>query len=271
MKMRTNIFAAAMLVSLAAFGGNSNVPETEGSGDITLRSYSCERICVDEAKDIGIDIDSYNNPNGSQYYSLYTWRIMMPVSICGNDITALRAALEELGGVKIEDGKCAPQELPEGTLSTNLPASNEYNYTSSVDVTVCVASENLVVWRNVFYSYMLGAAHGMNGKRYLTYYVPENTIVTLDKMFVDGYADRVAADLCSIVADTDEYRDMVWDVNAVYVPKDFYVHDRAIVFVYQPYDIGPYALGVIEIPYYPDEDILTPFGRKVLSVPNYGY
>lgn len=263
MKMRTKIFAAAMLVSLAACGSNSNAPEAEGRGDITLCSYSYTRICEDKSNDFDI-------ANGSQY-TLDARRIMMPVSIGGNDITALRAALEELGGVKIEGGKCVPQILPEGTHPTSLPTSTKYMGSSSVDVTVCHASENLVVWRNEFYAYFAGAAHGMNGKRYLTYYVPENTIVTLDKVFVGGYADRVASDLRRIVADTDEYRNMVFDVNAVYVPGDFYVHDRSIVFVYQPYDIGPYAAGVIEMPYYPDPDMLTPFGRKVLSVPNYGY
>lgn len=263
MKMRTKIFAAAMLVSLAACGSNSNAPEAEGRGDITLRSYSYTRICEDKSNDFDI-------ANGSQY-TLDARRIMMPVSIGGNDITALRAALEELGGVKIEGGKCVPQILPEGTHATNLPTSTKYMGSSSVDVTVSLASENLVVWRNEFYAYFAGAAHGMNGKRYLTYYVPENTIVTLDKVFVGGYADRVASDLRRIVADTDEYRNMVFDVNAIYVPKDFYVQDRALVFVYQPYDIGPYAAGVIELPYYPDPDMLTPFGRKVLSVPNYGY
>lgn len=206
-----------MLVSLAACGSNSNAPEAEGRGDITLRSYSYTRICEDKSNDFDI-------ANGSQY-TLDARRIMMPVSIGGNDVTALRAALEELGGVKIEGGKCVPQILPEGTHATNLPTSTKYMGSSSVDVTVSLASENLVVWRNEFYAYFAGAAHGMNGKRYLTYYVPENTIVTLDKLFVKGYADRVASDLRRIVADTDEYRNMVFDVNAIYVPKDFYVQE----------------------------------------------
>lgn len=261
MKMRTNILAAAMLVSLAAFGDNSNAIEAEGSGDIILCSYECAHICEDKETNFG-----YSN-NG---YALYNWNIMMPVKIYGNDITALRAALEELGGVKIEDGKCVPQMLPEGIHLTNLPTSTEYWYTSSVDVSVCQASKNLVVWRNEYYFYYDTSSHDVSGKRYLTYYVPDNTIVTLDKVFVEGYADRVASDLRSI-ADTDEYRNMFFDVNAIDIPKDFYVQGRELVFVYQRMDISQCQAGVVELPYCPDEDMLTPFGRKVLSVPNYGY
>lgn len=49
------------------------------------------------------------------------------------------------------------------------------------------------------------------------------------------------------------------------------IADNDIYFVYQPYDIAPYARGVVEIPVgiYELVDALSPLGRKALGASKY--
>jgi len=55
------------------------------------------------------------------------------------------------------------------------------------------------------------------------------------------------------------------DINSV---STFRITPKQVVFVYQPYDIAPYYMGVIEIPVniYDLYEALTPFGHKVFGI-----
>jgi hypothetical protein len=189
--------------------------------------------------------------------------LVMPVSIFGKDISALRDsilvnALDSVGEdihyiIQRSIRRSAEEngfELKEDTKKMPIFERDGYSVTTgsiialdSDILTYCISSS----------IYNPGAAHGITTAKYLTYYIPDSKILTLSDVFTpEGLKElpeqiqKQAEDNISAIGPTE--------IEGLPVGNNFYIsHDREIVFVYQPYEVASFAQGEIKVSFYPYE------------------
>jgi hypothetical protein len=189
--------------------------------------------------------------------------LVMPVSIYGKDITALRDsilvnALDSVGkdihdiiARKIRQS-AEENGYPVAVDDKKTPIFERDGYSVTIGSIIALNSDILTycISSNV---YSPGAAHGYTSAKYLTYYIPEAKILTLGDIFTpDGLKElpseiqKQAEENISVIGPTE-----IEDLPA---GNNFYIsHDGEIVFVYQPYEVASFAQGEIKVAFYPYE------------------
>ena len=98
---------------------------------------------------------------------------------------------------------------------------------------------------------------GAHGNRYLliqNYDLQTGDAVSEQDLFIDDYYEQLKTLLLeALIAQTDEaetkkdLRRLGYSVADVVPNENFYVTDEGITYVYNPYEIAPYAIGCIQI------------------------
>ena len=98
---------------------------------------------------------------------------------------------------------------------------------------------------------------GAHGNRYLliqNYDLQTGDAVSEQDLFIDDYYESLKTLLLeALIAQTDEaetrkdLRRLGYSVADVVPNENFYVTDEGITYVYNPYEIAPYAMGCIQI------------------------
>jgi len=100
------------------------------------------------------------------------------------------------------------------------------------------------------YSSFRGGAHGMYTITYLVFNPQTGALVTEDDLFQEGYKDPVSAlmreSLSATMADDKEALESIM-LDKVVPNGNFCPDDKGISWMFQPYDIAPYALGGISV------------------------
>lgn len=221
---------------------------------------------------------------GDSVYALATYSIMWPEKVGANDISALHdsiiaLAFNQYGGVEFRDAavkwaSCNMSNADSDTLFASVPvpladavAASRQNFASSVGTVASLRPDMMVmdITNSYYYS---GAAHGMYMRSYINYSIPCNQILTADNIFLPESHD----DVLQAINNTAR-RDFEGQLYVDSIPgySTIRIADNDIYFVYQPYDIAPYARGVVEIPVgiYELVDALSPLGRKALGASKY--
>lgn len=105
----------------------------------------------------------------------------------------------------------------------------------------------IVVYRNAYYEYS-GGAHGMWGSWHLNYDLNQNKLLSLQDLFktnTDKPLLTLIKNKIKRVYQTNNLQSV--DFDAIFIPDNFQVTYGGIIFHYNPYDIGPFALGSPEI------------------------
>lgn len=102
-----------------------------------------------------------------------------------------------------------------------------------------------------------GGAHGMNTTSCYVYDVYENQEIGINSIFKEEFLPNVLSLIKEELAlnkDADSF-----DMNYVNVTENFFVDEEGIHWIYNPYEIAPYAIGAIEVtlPYSKIENYLT--------------
>lgn len=90
-----------------------------------------------------------------------------------------------------------------------------------------------------------GGAHGLGVKSCYVYDFYENVEITLNNIF----KDEAIPEILSLIKQELSHRDYAESISMddVNVTENFYVDKDGISWVYNPYEIAPYALGEIEV------------------------
>lgn len=98
-----------------------------------------------------------------------------------------------------------------------------------------------------------GGAHGINTRIFLSFDINTGNSLNEEDIFKEGYE----TDLTPILIDCliEQYDDMHsvadlqerYDVNAIQPNNNFYISADGITYIFNPYEIAPYALGETEI------------------------
>ena len=102
--------------------------------------------------------------------------------------------------------------------------------------------------------YYEGGAHGMNQRIVMNFDNATGRLLTLDDVFVPGYQQQLSERLLQALMEKAEAKDVadLKDMGYLYATdmfasENFALGDDAITFVYNPYEIAPYAAGLIEL------------------------
>ena len=114
------------------------------------------------------------------------------------------------------------------------------------------ASDTLATYVITRSSYT-GGAHGIYGIEYHTYSLKSGLEITTGDLFTESQAERLDEVIRKKICETyhvttdDELSDLGFFPEYIGATENFLIDDRGITFFYNPYEIGCYALGGIEV------------------------
>lgn len=102
--------------------------------------------------------------------------------------------------------------------------------------------------------YYEGGAHGINQRLAMNFDNATGQLLMLDDVFVPGYQHKLCELLLEALTDKVEAKDTD-ELKAkgylcamdMFAPENFELGDDAVIFIYNPYEIAPYAEGIIEL------------------------
>lgn len=102
--------------------------------------------------------------------------------------------------------------------------------------------------------YFEGGAHGVNQKLAMNFDTNTGQLLTLNDLLVPGYEKRLNDLLLKALmektkaANTEQLNEMGYLVaTEIYAPENYIVGKDSITFIYNPYEIAPYAMGKTEL------------------------
>lgn len=148
-----------------------------------------------------------------------------------------------------------PDEL--ATMKSELSLENKIFYSDSLVLSI----------QKDLYTYSAGAAHGLHGTGYYNIDLQGKGILSEGDLFVDGYVPELTKIIQSHLLKTygKQTAQELEESEGIYVsdltPNDnFAIGAKGLTYCYNPYEIAPYAMGIIEIfiPYEALTNILRP-------------
>ncbi len=99
-----------------------------------------------------------------------------------------------------------------------------------------------------------GGAHGVSNRYFYNYDLQTGALISEDDIFVEGYENALANILRqNLVAQNpetqvlDDLYQTEYDVDKIVPNDNFYFTEEGIIYVFNPYEIAPYAYGETEI------------------------
>ncbi len=150
--------------------------------------------------------------------------------------------------------------------------SDSMTYFNKVTVTM-MEIDRVMATYNVSSAMYLGGAHPTSSSRPFTYDFSQGKVVGLDNMFMSGVTvdsimpvikEALARQLSVPVSGLEGAGIFV---NQLTFPGKPYIADNTLYFHYDPYEIGPYSLGPVDVAVYPYEidRFITPAVRRLFD------
>lgn len=157
-------------------------------------------------------------------------------------------------------------KIVEDTRAADADVAQAFDIVSGFIVNL---SSEMLVYCVRYETYHAGAAHGLTVRRYINYLLEgEGKVLTMRGLFTPEGMKKLPE---RIAQQAQAISDQIGSTSVSALPADnnFYISSEGeIVFSYQPYEIGSYAQGTIDIPFYPYElvDYMTPEGIAVFHL-----
>lgn len=215
--------------------------------------------------------------HGKPIYSVISYSLVYPEEIAGNDIRELQDSIlsnvfgrhgTSLGNAA-DDFIKSPPGIEESTTKEvkhiEFKTFNGNIFSSSGYVTSL--TPDLLVYRADYYQYNYHAAHGMYGSTFINYHIPTANTLSSEDLFLPSATDSILSIIKTEAINRYNNTGMLMPDEISHF-NNFYITDNFITFVYQPYEIGAYALGLAEIAVkpYTISNCLTPLGKEILNV-----
>jgi hypothetical protein len=119
------------------------------------------------------------------------------------------------------------------------------NWSESIDGSFLDPYKGMVSYLKYAYGYS-GGAHGMDVLTCRTFDLKTGEQIFEEDLFKRGYEDRLTEALRANLLSRYEDQDMFFETDIT--PSDeFYLTSEGITYIYQRYEIGPYAIGIVEV------------------------
>ncbi len=127
-----------------------------------------------------------------------------------------------------------------------------FNWEKIVSSNVSMNRDGILVYCIDSYAYT-GGAHGIGISRFLVFDLIEMRQLSLNDMFISGFEDELSKLLerkfrmnYFLGADQSLTEAGLWE-NSIHPSENFYLANKGIGFVYNPYELAPYSMGGIYI------------------------
>jgi hypothetical protein len=119
------------------------------------------------------------------------------------------------------------------------------DWSESIDGSFLDPYKGMVSYLKYAYGYS-GGAHGMDVLTCRTFDLKTGEQIFEEDLFKRGYEDRLTEALRANLLSRYEDQDMFFETDIT--PSDeFYLTSEGITYIYQRYEIGPYAIGIVEV------------------------
>lgn len=242
----------AALVALMAIGAES-----------CGRSAAADTIEFETRTDsVGYLVPDYY---GDSVYCAARYSVVWPERIGEQDFNVLKDSLTMMTfGVKNVDFKDAAQSFTRAGLNNLVEVSDSgaMKYESVpysvaidearlnlnfVDSEVSLLTPEVLVIAVNDEVYYYGAAHGMRTRRFLNYSIVNHELMTVENTFLPGNDKGILSLISAVAHERYDDEGVLFDAP-IESYANFQITENDIVFVYQPYEIGPYSSGIIEVP-----------------------
>lgn len=269
--------SALMALPVSCTGVKTEAGQDDENVSFVLKSGESMFECVGDTL-FGEDVSVYSSVSAS---------VMWPVAVQGNDVKSLQDSL-----MSMCFGKDAVGKLPDVALGDyladaphtdtselkpvdSIPSSGEARiFSRDVEASILSLNEDRLVYK--IYNYMYeGGAHALYFTTFLNYDIKNGRVVCLGDLFKPGtdaeVMSAIKANLYELYraandAELEEYSGI--NVEELYVTPTFYIADGYVVFHYNPYEVGPWVIGAIEVPVpvYQLDGLLTDEARDLLGL-----
>ena len=195
---------------------------------------------------------------------------VLPEKIGSLDITELRDSLIRLAEIIVVNKDLTQPSLDEElSLTDKNPDQTEACSVMVNELSICLITPQLVVWRDYSYSYPCGAAHGMFSTTYVNYSLIKGSILSLADIFGSDYKEKLAGLIRQKIKDQNVT--LLVEPEEISVPSDFRITTGSIEFLFSLYEIAPYSEGEVkvELSRYEIEDLFLPGMEETIYGLNY--
>lgn len=263
MKHLTLILPSAAVLAMAVLPACSGKPsETQAPQD------GITEFAIDQTLLSGERIYRVETPYDTTYLDLYT-SLQWPEKLGSVNIATLRDSISRFAYAdtvatsprKAVERFLADTSLIEGATSVtqvdSLPA-DVAPYFNNVMASVMEVNEEMVTYRVVNTSYT-GGAHPNTCILPFTYAYETGQVLDISNMFVASVkTDSIMAVIKPALArqygvGVDNLEKAGFFAAQITEPGRPYIADNVLYFHYNPYEIGPYSMGAIDVAVYPYE------------------
>ena len=273
------VVPAMMLLPVSCTGnkGETTVADVDGE-KVSFLPKSGESMyeCVNDTL-FGTDVPLYSAVSAS---------VMWPVSVQGGNVKSLQDSLLSRCFGKNAVGQSLDVALqnyladaPHADVSELRPVDSIPSVgmprvlSREVEASVLSLNENVLVYK--IYNYMYeGGAHPLYFTSFVNYDIKGGRVLGVGDLFETGTdAEVIAAIKANLYeryraandAELAEYSGI--NVEDLYVTSTFYIADGYVVFHYNPYEVGPWVIGAIEVPVpaFQLEPVLTNVARDLFG------
>lgn len=241
-----------------------------------------QRACLADLFDQRIETLQQNRTvDGLRYYTSDSYEVHYAQSEYTEPrvMTGVQSVIQMDGDTDLADAfnKLAMAEVPTGE-GTDAPSGDEAEDTASAyetTVTLDTSTPMLLTLKDDFYSYSLGAAHGLYGTTYAHLLRNEKRpLVAADIFEGDGWQQALTDLALAYVKDhtLEDGEDFPWDVSDMtqYLsdPSRWSFETDGLHVQFELYEVVPYAAGMPEaiIPWDDLKSYLTPDALKIANV-----
>ena len=263
MKNYRNLFYSACIVAGSLTLAMCNTPtKQESSKDVhnfeiaeVYKIASASYKCVDDTT-FGDSVSVYTSASIS---------VLWPTKFGDNDIKPLQDSLlskafsshKSTIDSTIIDYIAKPIGYGDVTLekvdSVPLPSENVRILSREMKVHTIGFTDELVVFRMDYFEYA-GGAHPSYACNYLNYDIKNNSILDYKTMFKVGSEEAIKEQIKSHLLAKYFAKDMAElaensgiFTDDIFVSHNIFIRNNDIVFFYNPYEIGPWAIGAVSV------------------------
>lgn len=282
--MKKNLLILAVTAGLLACSAPKNeTPEVQTPVSDTEVNQVIKKIgmpfkCVDDTV-YGSDVTVYQESTAT---------VQWPVKVKDNDLKELQDTLMSVAlhakGVNIDSALVKYAEQAQWYLDSlklepvkradMLADSSARILTQNVNARIETLSEKMMVYKVEFDAFS-GGAHPSYSAEFINYDIQANDVLDFDDVFKaekqDELFELVKTKLCeryyvSEVAKLKEVAGIF--VEDLFLTKNIYLTPSSVGFFYNPYEISPWAVGVIEveIPDFELKEFFTDEAKKLFPI-----
>ena len=272
MKRRHTLFALCLLASLASCSGSG---KQQSSADSTQGSC-CDSIYPVQWDSIHIKTTYYDKQAAREGSSV---KVDILYHYPTNDTTLLKTINKAFFGntyATMSPKVALEQYLREvrseylfGTDSLGFSAKELADMKSELDLenSITYYDDYIITMQKELYTYSAGAAHGLHGVGNYTIDRRSKDVISEGDLFIDGYEAELGKVLQRALVKylgrknaQEVEKEDGFSITDLSGNDNFRLDAKGMTYTYNPYEIAPYAFGVIEVfvPYEEVRHLLRP-------------